>query len=234
VKVLSVVHSEQGRASVFGEVVRARGHQLEDWSPSLGPPRRPVDDYGAVLVFGGSMHADQDKRHPWLRDETLLIQRLLNLRIPVLGVCLGAQLLAKAAHAPVGPAPEPEIGWVPVELTPAAREDPLFSRLPDRFSAFEWHYYTYGLPAGAVELARSPVCTQAFRLGEAAWGIQFHAEVTQQQVEGWIGRDGAEISGSREELKREVAERIDEWNALGRRLCEGFLSVAETAAARAA
>src|ERR671934_225897 len=75
------------------------------------PPVRPLDDYAAVLVFGGSMHADQDEHHPWLREETLLLQRLLDQHVPVLGVCLGAQLLARAAHAPVFPAAEPEIGW---------------------------------------------------------------------------------------------------------------------------
>src|SRR5207245_8100093 len=96
------------------------------------------------------------------------IQRLLDLGLPVLGVCLGAQLLAKAAHAEVHPAPEPEIGWVPVELTPPAAADPLFRSMPTRFEAFQWHYYTYGVPAGADGLGRSRGCTQAFRPRETA------------------------------------------------------------------
>jgi GMP synthase (glutamine-hydrolysing) len=235
VNLLAVIHGEEVRAGVFAEVVDAGGHRLDEWSLAWNrPPVRPIDDYRAVFVFGGAMHADQDDRHPWLREENLLIQRLLNLKIPLLGVCLGAQLLAKAAYAPVHAAPEPEIGWIPVETTPAARDDPVFDRLPERFVAFQWHYYTYGLPAGAVELARSSVCTQAFRLGPAAWAIQFHAEVTRAQVEGWIADSPHEIRGRREQLSRETADRIEEWNALGRSLCEGFLSVAETAASRAA
>ena len=233
--VLGVIHGAQVRAGVFADVVEARGHRLEEWSLAWNkPPPRPIDDYDAVLIFGGSMHADQDERHPWLREEDLLIQRLLNLQVPVLGVCLGAQLLAKAVHAPVGPADEPEVGWFPVELTPAARDDPLLGRLPARFHALQWHFYTYGVPGGAVELARSRVCTQAFRLGEVAWGIQFHAEVTRRQVEGWIAESPEEVSGSIDSLQRETAERIDEWNALGRTICNGFLAFAESASARAA
>ncbi len=229
--VLAIIHGEEVRSGVFGEVVEERGHRLEEWSLAWGrPPVRPVDDYGAVLVFGGAMHADQDDRHPWLREENLLLQRLLATRTPLLGVCLGAQLLAKAAHAPVGPAAEPEIGWFEVELLPAAEEDPLFEGLPKRFHAFQWHYYTYGLPAGARELARSAGCTQAFGLGELAWGIQFHAEVTRRQVDAWIESSGDELPLPAAELGRQLDERMAGWNTLGRSLCDSFLAVAERAA----
>jgi GMP synthase (glutamine-hydrolysing) len=229
VHVLAVIHGDEVRSGVFGEAAEARGHQLEEWSLAwVTPPPRPLDDYGAVLVFGGAMHADQDDRHPWLREENLLLQRLLHQRVPLLGVCLGAQLLAKAAHADVGPAPEPEIGWHPVELTPPAADDLLFESLPQRFDAFQWHFYTYGLPAGAVELARSPVCTQAFRLGELAWGIQFHAEVTAPDVSNWIDdyrsdEDAVRIGVDPEALRAETEEKIAGWNQLGRGLCGRFL-----------
>ena len=176
------------------------------------------------------MHADQDDRHPWLREETLFLHRLLDSRTAVLGVCLGAQLLARAAHAPVGPAREPEIGWYEVELTAEAKDDPVLSRLPPRFEAFQWHFYTYGVPAGAVELARSGVCTQAFRLGDAAWGIQFHAEVTRAQIARWLAVDPAP-GFDLEAIARETKERIERWNDLGRELCGAFLEVAERVAA---
>jgi GMP synthase (glutamine-hydrolysing) len=225
VDVLAVIHGEGARSGVFGEVVAERGHRLHEWSLAWDtPPPRPIDAYGAVLIFGGSMHADQDERHPWLREENLFLQRVLGLGLPTFGVCLGAQLLAKAAHADVGPATEPEIGWHPVELTPAAREDPVFASVPERFDAFQWHYYTYGLPGGSVELAHSPVCTQAFRLGEHVWGIQFHAEVTGTQVESWIAEEPDAVAPS---LTAETRERIGEWNAFGRELCAAFLAVAE-------
>ena len=228
--VLALVHGRQGRSGVFGEAVRDRGHELDEWSLAWGePPPRPLDDYGAVLVFGGSMHADQDDRHPWLREETLFLRRLLDSGTPVLGVCLGAQLLARAAHAPVEPAREPEIGWYEIELTAEAADDPVLSRLPPRFHALQWHFYTYGVPAGAVELARSAVCTQAFRLGEVAWGIQFHAEVSHAQVARWLLED--EASGfDVDAIGRETEQRIATWNGLGRELCGAFLEVAERVA----
>jgi GMP synthase-like glutamine amidotransferase len=158
---------------------------------------------------------------------------MLGLQVPILGVCLGAQLLAKAAHADVGPSAVPEVGWHPVELTEDARDDPLFGSLPARFDAFQWHYYTYAIPAGAVELAASPVCTQAFRLGERVWGIQFHAEVTDQQIQSWVDEDESEVPVGRETLMVQTRDRIAEWNELGRRLCSSFLEVADRVGAPA-
>ncbi len=231
--VLAVIHGEKVRAGVFGDVVTERGHHLEEWSLAWGTPLpRPLDAYGGVLVFGGAMHADQDEHHPWLRDENFFLERLLDLHTPVLGICLGAQLLAKAAHASVHPASEFEIGWHPVELTEDAADDPLLRRLPERFDAFQWHYYTHGLPAGAVELARSRVCTQAFRLGESAWGVQFHPEVTLDQVESWVDeKDAVPVDG--EALLIETRERMSAWNDLGRELCNAFVDVAERVGAPA-
>jgi GMP synthase (glutamine-hydrolysing) len=233
VDVLAVIHGERVRAGVFGGVVEERGHGLDEWSLAWETPLpRPLDSYGAVLVFGGAMHADQDDRHPWLREENAFLQRLLHQRIPVLGVCLGVQLLAKAAGAPVFRAEQPEVGWFEVELGDEARDDPVFSRLPQRFEAFQWHYYSYGLPAGAVEFARSERCTQAFRLGDSAWGIQFHAEVTEEQVADWIEHelDDDDREHMPPDLLDQTAQRIERWNALGRNLCGGFLETAERVA----
>lgn len=231
---LAVIHGEKVRAGIFADAIAERGDRLEEWSLAWGtPPPRPLDDYGAVMVFGGAMHADQDEHHPWLREENFLLQRLLGLHTPVLGICLGAQLLAKAAHADVGPCSDPEIGWHEVELTEAAAEDPVLGQFPERFQAFHWHYYTHGLPAGATELARSPLCTQAFRLGERVWGIQFHAEVTEEQISSWIEEDAREVPQGGEALLAETRKRIGQWNELGKRLCGAFLECAERVAAAA-
>ena len=225
--VLSLIHGGNARAGVFAEAVEARGHRLDEWSLSWGKPLpRPLDSYGAVLIFGGAMHADQDDRHPWLREENFFLERLLDLHTPLLGICLGAQLIAKAAHAAVFPASEPEIGWYPVELTEEAADDPLLGRLPERFDAFQWHYYAHALPSGAVELARNHICTQAFRLGDSAWGVQFHPEVTLKQVEGWL-REDEPFEFDRPALQAQTLERIDAWNELGRTLCDAFIDIAE-------
>jgi GMP synthase (glutamine-hydrolysing) len=157
------------------------------------------------------------------------------LHMPVLGVCLGAQLLAKAALAPIYRVATPEIGWFEVELTDEAANDPIFSRLPPRFEAFQWHYYTHDLPGGGVELARSPACTQAFRLGDSAWGIQFHAEVTLTQVESWVEEDVEDED--REHLQPDLLEttraKMDGWNDLGRTLSGAFIEAAERVAVAA-
>jgi GMP synthase (glutamine-hydrolysing) len=233
VDILAVIHGESVRSGVFGEVVRARGHEIEEWSLAWGTPLpRPLDAYGAVLVFGGAMHADQDEHHPWLREENFFLQRLIDLHTPVLGICLGAQLLAKAAHAPVYVADEPEVGWFSVELNEDGEDDPVLGRLPRRFEAFQWHYYSHGIPAGGVELARNRVCTQAFRLGDSVWGVQFHPEVTLQQVESWLEEEEG-LPVDAETLLSDTRERIEAWNALGRDLCGGFVDVAERIAAPA-
>lgn len=228
--VLAVIHGEKVRAGVFGDAVAARGHRLDEWSLAWDTSLpHPLDSYGAVLVFGGAMHADQEGHHPWLREENFFLQRLLDLHKPVLGICLGAQLLAKAAHADVGLADEPEIGWHDVDLTEDAADDPVLGGLPSRFTAFQWHYYTYGVPAGAAELARSRVCTQAYRLGDSAWGVQFHPEVTLDQIESWMQEDEPTPEGMLDETR----ERISEWNDFGRALCDAFVDVAERIAAPA-
>jgi len=127
----------------------------------------------------------------------------------------------------------PELGWCPVELTDDGVEDPVLGALPRTFEALQWHHYTYGLPAGAVELALSPACTQAFRLGDACWGVQFHPEVTATQLEGWIA-DDADPPPDPDALRAEIPQKIGTWNDLGRSLCAAFLAAAERVPARAA
>jgi GMP synthase (glutamine-hydrolysing) len=225
--VLSVVHGEDARTELFGPVAAESGHRLEEWSFGWGtPPPRPPDGYDAVLVFGGAMHADQEGLHPWLRDELDWLHGLLDRRVPTLGICLGSQLLARAAGGWIGPLAEPEIGWHEVELTEEGSTDPILSALPPRFTALEWHHYGHGLPEGAAALARNAAALQAFRLGETCWGVQFHPEVTEPQLERWIA-DKTDPPTDPERLLEETRARIGTWNELGSRLCRAFLAAAE-------
>jgi GMP synthase (glutamine-hydrolysing) len=225
VRVLSVTHGPSVPGGVFDDVVEAAGHELERWSVPLGGSPQPAGSYDAVMVFGGSMHPDQDEHYPWLEREARFLGDVLGEGVPAIGVCLGAQLLARAAGAWLGPARAPEIGWLEVELTPEGGADPVLGALPQRTRAFHWHHYTFGIPDGGAELARSAVCTQAFRLGKA-WGIQFHAEVTQAMVEAWVAEDGHELPTTAHAFLAETREEIEEWNAHGRNLCAAFLNVA--------
>jgi GMP synthase (glutamine-hydrolysing) len=235
-RVLAIVHQRDAGPGVFAQAIRSLGAQLDSWHlPEGGAPPREPDAYDAVLTFGGAMHADQERAHPWLADEKALLAVLLDRRVPLLGMCLGAQLLAEAAGAPATRAREPEIGWHEVELTDEAAADPLLGPLPRRFQAFQWHSYEFPLPTGATLLARSASSLQAYRVGDSAWGIQFHAEVTGADVETWIDDYRSDEDAVRMDLDwHEVRDRtrasISAWNQLGQALCGRFIEAAATRA----
>jgi GMP synthase (glutamine-hydrolysing) len=224
VRVLSVTHGPTVGGGIFDETIEHDGHVLASWAVPLGedPPEPEAQD--AIMVFGGGMHPDQDGSHPWLAHEIEFLRHALDAQVPMLGVCLGAQLIARAAGAWVGPASEPEVGWLEVSLTDAGGHDPVLSTLPEKVDAFQWHSYTFALPEGATELATSPVARQAFALDGHAWGIQFHAEVTLTMIEAWVAEDADELPMPADELFAETDRRIGGWNAQGRDLCRAFLA----------
>lgn len=225
-RVLSVTHGPSVQGGVFDDEAVRAGHVLDRWSVPLGSAPHDPEAYDAIMVFGGSMHPDQDEHFPWLEREAEFLRGVLDAGVPALGVCLGAQLLARAAGAWVGPASTAEIGWHEVELTAPGREDPVVGTLPLHATAFQWHHYTYAVPDGGVELAASTACTQAFRIGDA-WGIQFHAEVTSAMIQAWVSEDGHELPMTPAELLAETSVRISEWNEQGRRLAAAFLELAD-------
>jgi GMP synthase (glutamine-hydrolysing) len=226
VRILSVTHGPSVGGGVFDETVEQDGHDLTRWVVPLGGAAPEPKHYDAIMVFGGGMHPDQDGSHPWLADEVNFLEDALEQQVPLLGVCLGCQLIARAAGAIVGPAAEPEVGWLDVGLTAAGRADPVLGVLPDTVEAFQWHSYTFALPSGAKELAASPVALQAFSLDGHAWGIQFHAEVTRSMIETWLAEEAAGTTIDRRRLLVATDERIAGWNERGRDLCRAFLAAA--------
>jgi len=231
VRVLSVVHEPgpAGGGGLFEDLVEERGDTLVRWLVPDQDVRGVPSDYDAVMVFGGAMHPDQDAEHPWLPDETAFIRDTLDAGVPLLGVCLGAQLIARAAGAWVGPNGASEVGWFPVELDDAAREDPVLGGLPGRFDAFQWHHYTFELPPGAELLGRSASARQAFRLGDRVWAVQFHPEVTRHMLDHWFVTGEAELPKPVALVRRETDERLGTWNRQGRALCGAFLDAAAAA-----
>jgi GMP synthase-like glutamine amidotransferase len=223
VRVLSVNHGPTVPGGVFDEAVETGGHALVRWSVPDGSSPDPATRYDAVMVFGGSMHPDQEDRFTWLEREEEFLQEALASEIPVFGVCLGAQMLARAAGGAVGPARKPEIGWLDVSLTEAGAADPVLGALPPATTVFQWHHYTFEIPPGGIELARSEVCAQAFRLEQPAWGIQFHAEVTLPMVTAWTEEDPDDLPMPADELQADSERRMAASNAQGRALAEAFL-----------
>jgi GMP synthase (glutamine-hydrolysing) len=229
-RVLAIVHEADAGLGVFAEVVRARGLELFEWFIP-GEPSAP-ERADAVITLGGGMHVDQEDAHPWLASEKTLLAALLERGVAVLGVCLGAQLLAEAAGARARPARRPEVGWHDVALSAEAADDPLLGPLAPGFQALEWHTYEFPLPRKAVPLASSATCLQAFRIGRAAWGIQFHAEATLHDYETWIDHERSPEETARlgfdpERLRVQTRASIAAWNRLGRDLCARFLDAAE-------
>lgn len=229
-RVLSIVHQPDAGPGVFAEEIRERGVEHDEWLLSERGTAPPLEiaEYGAVLTFGGAMHADQEDRHPWLRFEKDFLAAMIDDGMPVLAVCLGCQLLAEAAGGSARRASQPEIGWCEVEITAGGSRDPVVGPLAPRFTGFQWHSYEALPPEGAAVLARSPVCGQAYRVSERAWGIQFHAEVAAADVERWIDdyrsdEDAVRVGVEPEALRAESREKIADWNRLGRELCGRFL-----------
>jgi GMP synthase-like glutamine amidotransferase len=230
---LAIVHQRDAGPGVFAEAIEAGGRQLAEWTLAERP-EPPADPFGydAVLVLGGAMNVDEDERHGWIGGEKALLRELLKREVPLLGLCLGGQLLAAAAGALPRRASRPEIGWHQVEVTAEGTGDPLLGPLAPSFEAFQWHSYEFPLPAGAIPLARSEVCLQAARLGERAWALQFHPEVSATDACRWIDDyradpDAVRIGIDPAALGPETEAKIDAFNQLGRELCSRWLRIAE-------
>lgn len=146
-----------------------------------------LDGYDGLIVLGGPMSVHDVDEHPHLATEVELILDALSREIPILGICLGAQLIARALGASVEPSPEKEIGWYDVSVTEAGATDALLHHFDATERIFQWHGDAFEIPRGAVHLASSPACpNQAFRYRENVYGFQFHLEVDKQLIQRWL------------------------------------------------
>ena len=146
-----------------------------------------INGLSHLIFLGGPMNVYEEERYPFLREEDLFIKEAIQRGKTVLGICLGAQLIAKALGAKVFKAPVKEIGWYDVSLTKIGSQDPLLSDLPKTFPVFQWHEDTFEIPSGAKLIATSsPISHQAFRYGERVYGLQFHLEVTEKMIQEWV------------------------------------------------
>ena len=211
-RLLHVEHPDGGGPGVFADVA-----PLETWRAWEGPP--PDEPYDALVLYGGSHDVPDAEREPWMRDELAWLRERLADGVPALGLCLGGQLLAAALDAPVTRSEPPEIGWRDVTLTDAGAGDPVLSAMGPRFSALQWHSWTFGVPDGGELLATSDACAQAFRHGDV-WGVQFHPEVDRPTLERWNAgwRNDPSATGPVD------LGPLERWHDQGRALFGAFLS----------
>lgn len=192
-KILVVVHQETSNSGLVGEKLKARGYQLDIRCPALGDalPQR-MAEYTAAIVFGGPMSANDDNTLPFIRTELDWIPSVLAAQIPYLGICLGAQLLARVLGGKVSPHPQEkgEIGYF--SLCPSGTGNRYF---PHSMMVYQWHREGFTVPQGAIALATGDTFpNQAFRYGETAIGLQFHPEITQTLINLWTVRAADQLT----------------------------------------
>ncbi|HEY7319556.1 MAG TPA: DUF488 family protein [Candidatus Binatia bacterium] len=213
--VLVLQHVRCETPGTIGEMLRAEGISTDIVRIFEGKKvPHELGEAAGIVIMGGPMGVYEQNRHPFLRQEIRLIEEALKKEKPILGICLGSQLLASALGARVKPGKQKEIGWYPVRLAKSAKGDPLWSGANDSFTAYHWHGDIFELPGGAVSLASSALTKcQAFRYGKNAYGFLFHMEVNEKIIGDMVrtfadelraeGLDGAAIiRGAKTHLPR--------------------------------
>lgn len=234
-RVLVFQHIAVEHPGVFRDFLAADGHEWQAVELDEGEPIPDLGGFDMLWVMGGPMDTWQEEQYPWLVDEKQAIREAVRDRgIPFLGFCLGAQLLADALGGEVARMEMPEVGIMRVKLTEEGSRDPLLEGFPAEPRCLQWHSYEVRTPpAGARVLCESPLCrVQAFGVGDNAYGIQYHVELTPQTVAEWGAVTAYEEaleqslgSGALESLDAEVGKHLPEFNADARRLYDNFLAV---------
>jgi GMP synthase (glutamine-hydrolysing) len=186
-KALVMMHVESEGPGTLGEFLESYGFRLETVKLHKEEKLpRSVQKFDAIVSMGGHMSVHDENLYPFLKDEKEFLRKAIDKNIPILGICLGAQMIAHACGATVEPADEKELGWKNVFVTGEGRRDIIFQGLPDTLQVFQWHEETFDIPYGGVPLATGIECPhQAFRYRNA-YGLQFHIEVTEDILTEWF------------------------------------------------
>jgi len=216
--------------------LRSAGAELLLIDAFEGQPLPELSQVAGVVMLGGTVNADQVDRYPFLLEDRTLTREAVEAGVPYLGVCLGAQILARALDRPVMKAARREVGFQPVHPTEAASDDALLSGFTDGDRVFQWHEDTFDLPEGATLLATDDdVPHQAFRVGDLAWGIQFHFEVDGAELEAWLDEADslmdleATWGKSSEDIRLEAKEHMAAHEERGREVFRRFADVVRRA-----
>jgi len=225
-KILVFQHVPYEPLGTLDPLLKQSGFRIRYVNFGRNPQERPaLDRYAALIVLGGPMNSDQIDTYPNLITEVEIIREAVERDMSVLGICLGAQLLAKALGGSVSRNKTREIGWYDVELTPEGADDPVLSTFARQQAVFQWHEDGISLPDGCVHLASSPASqVQAFRHGEHAYGFQFHLEVDGSLIDRWLTvpdnqaiLDAEHGNVVADEVRAQTVDRIDALQALSRK-----------------
>ncbi|HET7869449.1 MAG TPA: type 1 glutamine amidotransferase [Actinomycetota bacterium] len=217
--------------------LRSAGVELLLVDAFEGEPLPELSEVAGVVMLGGTVNADQVDGHPFLLEDRALTREAVDTGVPFLGVCLGAQILARALGRPVMKAARRELGFQPIHPTEAAADDRLLSAFADGDRVFQWHQDTFELPEGATLLATGEdVPHQAFRVGDLAWGIQFHFEIDGAELEQWLDEAEALMDleatwgKSSEDIRLEAKEHMAAHEQRGDEVFRRFADVVRRAA----
>ena len=231
-KLLVLQHVAHEILGTLDPLLRSYGFRNRYVNFGREPGAKPsVDGYHGLVILGGPMNVDQVDQFPHLAAELNVVREALDRDIPILGICLGSQLLARALGSAVYPNVSKEIGWYPLSPTGAAASDPLLGHLRDPENIFQWHGDTFDIPESAVHLASSPSCrNQAFRYGDRTYGFQFHLEVDSGLIHRWLSipahRDEiAALDGQvcPDEIRAQTVEHVDALQTLADRVFTSFI-----------
>lgn len=230
--ILIIKHIDIEGPGTLGDFLKEQGEPFSIVELGSGG-ELPADlkAFKAVVVLGGPMNVDEENVFPFLKPENDFIQKVLKAQVPYLGLCLGSQLLAKAAGARVVKSPVKEIGWYQVQLTPEGEKDPLFKGFRPQDPIYHWHGDMFHVPLNGRLLAEAKGCPhQALRVGKNAYGLQFHVEVTDRSIKEWCDEYAANDLPGRSEHAQSMME--DYWkykqafDAQARQLYQNFLEIA--------
>jgi GMP synthase-like glutamine amidotransferase len=229
--ILIIKHIDIEGPGTLGDFLKGQGEAFRIVELGAGG-RLPADPkaYKAVVVLGGPMNVDEEDKFPFLRPENVFIQKAIKAETPFLGICLGSQLLAKAAGAKVVRSPVKEIGWYHIQLTAEGKKDPLFDGFRENDPIYHWHGDMFHIPSNGQLLAQAQGCPhQAIKVGRKAYGLQFHVEVTDKSIKEWCDEYSASDLPGRADHAKSMMD--DYWklktafDAQAQRLYQNFLGI---------